>query len=65
LGLIAIVVVRFWIVPYTVTVTDKIFAFGFLFSLLTALTLKVGSSANWFLTQAYLTRRKRRAKSDE
>jgi len=63
LGVFAVVIVWYWILPYTITVTDKILAFGFLFSLLTALSLKVGSSANSILFQTYLTRKKKRVRA--
>ncbi len=62
-AVLSVIIVWFWIVPYAITVTDKVFAFGVLFSLLTALSLKVGSFANQMILSSYLTRRKRRSKS--
>lgn len=63
IGVLSVIIVWFWIVPFTITVTDKVIAFGVLFSLLTALSLKIGSFANQMLLSSYLTRRKRRSKN--
>ncbi len=62
-AVISVIIVWVWIVPFASTVTEKVFAFGVLFSLLTALSLKVGGFANQMLQNAYLTRKKRRSKS--
>jgi len=62
-AVISVIIVWFWIVPYATTVTDKVFAFGVLFSLLTALSLKIGSFANQMLISSYLTRKQRRSRS--
>jgi hypothetical protein len=63
IGVLSVIIVWFWIVPFAITVTDKVFAFGVLFSLLTVLSLKVGGFANQMLLSSYLTRRKRRSKN--
>ena len=58
-GTLAIVIVWLWVVPIAVTLTDRTIVFGVLFSLLTAIALKVGETARQILYGAYLTRRMR------
>ncbi len=58
-GTLAIVIVWLWVVPIAVTLTDRTIVFGVLFSLLTAIALKVEETARQILYGAYLTRRMR------
>jgi hypothetical protein len=59
IGTFAIVIVWWWVVPIAITLTDRTIVFGVLFSLLTAIALKVGETARQILYGAYLTRRMR------
>jgi len=61
LGVIAVVIVWFWIWGFASSVTEKLLVFGVLFSLLTALSFKIGSSSSQMLFGAYLTRKKKRS----
>jgi hypothetical protein len=58
-GIVAIVIVYSWVVPVAVTFTDRAIVFGVLFSLLTAIAVKVGETAWKMIYGAYLTRRMR------
>lgn len=62
LGVVEVLVVWYWILPIAATTTEKILAFGVLFSLLTALSLKVSGFANQILVNAYITRKRRQTK---
>ncbi len=59
IGTLAIVIVYWWVVPIATSLTDRVLVFGVLFSLLTAIAIKVGETANQILYGAYLTRRMR------
>ena len=64
LGIAAVLAVWIWILPLASNFTEKLSAFGVLFTLLTAISVKIANQAEKILGIAFLSRPRKRATKD-
>ena len=62
---LAVIVFVWWIWPISAGVAEKMAILGFLFLVLNAIALQIRGTANSILTVAFLTRRRRRKRTEK